>query len=124
MGDTGREARQQTLAELKEKSDLFFKEKQRVRAELDVLKKEQEKATEGREGFQQQRDALNEQIQAKIKERNTIRQERKDAETAYKAYLAQIRDLRQKRIQKEREERQKEYELRQVERKAEKLDEQ
>merc|ERR1712157_244935 len=35
-----------------------------------------------------------------------------------------IRDLRQKRIQEERKERQKEYELRQLERKAEKLDEQ
>merc|ERR1712174_164370 len=48
----------------------------------------------------------------------------KDASNAYRAYQAKIRELRQERIAKERAERQKEYEIRQLERKAEKLDEQ
>merc|ERR1712187_334976 len=60
----------------------------------------------------------------KIKERNVIRQERKEAEQAYRAYQAEIRKIKAERQAVERQERQKEYELRQLERKAEKLDEQ
>merc|ERR1712187_888636 len=60
----------------------------------------------------------------KIKERNVIRQERKEAEQAYRAYQAEIRKFKAERQAEERRERQKEYELRQLERKAEKLDEQ
>merc|ERR1719324_1131783 len=70
------------------------------------------------------REGLNEKIQAKIKERNEIRQERKEAEQAYRQYQAEIRKIRADRQAEERKERQKEYELRQLERKAEKLDEQ
>merc|ERR1719324_1619049 len=70
------------------------------------------------------REGLNEKIQAKIKERNEIRQERKEAEQAYRQYQAEIRKIRADRQAEERRERQKEYELRQLERKAEKLDQQ
>merc|ERR1711953_465611 len=67
---------------------------------------------------------MNEKIQAKIKERNEIGAEKKEAEQAYRAYQAEIRKIKAERQADERRERQKEYELRQLERKAEKLDEQ
>merc|ERR1711953_534153 len=67
---------------------------------------------------------MNEKIQAKIKERNEIGAEKKEAEQAYRQYQAEIRKIKAERQAEERKERQKEYELRQLERKAEKLDEQ
>merc|ERR1712048_445469 len=70
------------------------------------------------------RDDLLAKRQEKMKERVEIKDEWKKAERNYSAYQAELRKIRQERAAKERQERQKEYELRQLERKAEKLDEQ
>merc|ERR1712110_731379 len=64
------------------------------------------------------------QIQEKIKERNEIRRERKDAEDAHYKYKQEIRRVKQERAQEDRIKRQKEYEERKRVREADKLDEQ
>merc|ERR1712110_1252224 len=64
------------------------------------------------------------QIQEKIKERNEIRRERKDAEDAHYRYKQELRRVKQERAQEDRIKRQKEYEERKRTRDADKLDEQ
>merc|ERR1712187_15008 len=115
-GDKGLE-KKATIKELNEENAMYFLEKKKVSEQLKELNEERAKQTGDMPEFIKQREAINGKIQEKIKERNVIRQERKDAEQAYRAYQAE-------RQAEERKERQKEYELRQLERKAEKLDEQ
>merc|ERR1712228_1111456 len=71
-----------------------------------------------------EREELSRQIQEKIKERNEIRKERKDAEDAHYNYKQLIRRIKQERAQEERIKRQTEYEERKRLREADKLDEQ
>merc|ERR1712187_372828 len=71
-----------------------------------------------------QRDDLFAKVQEQKKAKKEIEDEWKQAERAYYAYQAELRKIKQERAAKEREERQKDYQLRQLERKAEKLDEQ
>merc|ERR1712217_542939 len=122
-GDKGLE-KKATIKELNEENAMYFMEKKKVSEQLKELNEERAKQTGDMPEFIKQREAINGKIQEKIKERNAIRQERKDAEQAYRAYQAEIRKIKAERQAEERRERQKEYELRQLERKAEKLDEQ
>merc|ERR1712187_107685 len=122
-GDKGQE-KKATIKELNEENAMYFMEKKKVSEQLKELNEERAKQTGDMPEFIKQREAINAKIQEKIKERNTIRQERKEAEQAYRAYQAEIRKIKAERQAEERRERQKEYELRQLERKAEKLDEQ
>merc|ERR1712187_947759 len=122
-GDKGLE-KKATIKELNEENAMYFLEKKKVSEQLKELNEERAKQTGDMPEFIKPREAINGKIQEKIKERNAIRQERKDAEQAYRAYQAEIRKIKAERQAEERKERQKEYELRQLERKAEKLDEQ
>merc|ERR1719473_2428028 len=69
----------------------------------------------------EQREALNKQVQEKIKERNTLRDEFRQAEREFNAYLAEVRNLRADRARAERDA---EYEKERRVRQAEKLEEQ
>merc|ERR1711981_351560 len=60
----------------------------------------------------------------KIKERNEIKKERKEAEDLHYKYKQEIRRVKQERAQEDRVKRQKEYEERKRLRDADKLDEQ
>merc|ERR1711981_857364 len=60
----------------------------------------------------------------KIKERNEIKKERKEAEDLHYKYKQEVRRLKQERAQEDRIKRQKEYEERKRLREADKLDEQ
>merc|ERR1712107_526781 len=101
-----------------------FAEKKKVSEQLKELNEARAQQTGDMPDLIKQREALNEKIQAQIKERNAIRAEKKEAEVKYREYQAEIRKIRAQRSAEEREQRQKEYELRQLERRAEKLDEQ
>merc|ERR1712232_806393 len=67
-------------------------------------------------------EELGKQIQEKIRERNEIRKERKEAEDAHYKYKQEIRRIKQERAQEDRIKRQKEYEERKRVREADKLD--
>merc|ERR1712187_1040493 len=110
------------MGELNEENAMYFLEKKKVSEQLKELNEERAKQTGDMPEFIKQREAINGKIQEKIKERNVIRQERKDADQAYREYQAEIRKLKAERQADERRERQKEYELRQREREAEKLE--
>merc|ERR1712232_814771 len=71
-----------------------------------------------------EREELGKQIQEKIRERNEIRKERKEAEDAHYRYKQEVRRVKQERAQEDRIKRQKEYEERKRLREADKLDEQ
>merc|ERR1712232_1216965 len=71
-----------------------------------------------------EREELSKQIQEKIRERNEIRKERKEAEDAHYKYKQELRRIKQERAQEDRIKRQKEYEERKRVREADKLDEQ
>eukprot|EP00933_Yihiella_yeosuensis_P082720 TRINITY_DN966_c0_g1_i3.p1 TRINITY_DN966_c0_g1~~TRINITY_DN966_c0_g1_i3.p1 ORF type:complete len:487 (+),score=214.34 TRINITY_DN966_c0_g1_i3:76-1461(+) len=72
----------------------------------------------------EQQKAIGEQIQAKIKERNEVRDAFRQEERAYNAHLQEIRKARQEKIAQERAERAKENETKRKMREVEKLDEQ
>merc|ERR1712176_1557818 len=76
------------------------------------------------DGFINERNELWTKCQEQKKIKKEIQDEWKQAERAYYQYQAELRKIKQERAAKERTERQKDYELRQLERKAEKLDEQ
>merc|ERR1719343_569057 len=113
-----------TLAALREENAMYFEEKKKVSAQLKELQDERTKVTDNIGEFIKEREELSAKYQTKIKERNDIKTERREAEQEYRAYEAKIRQIKQDRAHAERAERQKDYELRQLERKAEKLDEQ
>merc|ERR1712151_1385372 len=86
--------------------------------------RERASQTDGIGGFIKERDELWNKCQEQKKIKKEINDEWKQAERAHYAYQAELRKIKQERAAKERAERQKDYEIRQLERKAEKLDEQ
>merc|ERR1712151_894987 len=113
-----------TLAQLREENAMYLAEKNKVKELMQELTKERANQTGGLSDFFKQRDDLFAKVQEKKKARKEIEDEWKQAERAYYAYQAELRKIKQERAAKEREERQKDYQLRQLERRAEKLDEQ
>lgn len=101
-----------------------FLERQKVQEQLKALNQERNEKMGDMPELISQREALSKDIQDKIKERNAIRLERKQAEEAHYKYKVELRRIKAERGQQERIQRQKEYEERQRIRKAEKLDEQ
>merc|ERR1712217_874685 len=113
-----------TLAQLREENAQYLLEKNNVKQQLNELTEERASQTGGLTDFFKQRDDLFAKVQEQKKAKKEIEDEWKQAERAYYAYQAELRKIKQERAAKEREERQKDYQLRQLERKAEKLDEQ
>merc|ERR1719478_219942 len=72
----------------------------------------------------EKRQELNKQIGEKVKDRNALRDEFRQAEREYNAYLAEQRAIRAERAKKDREVRQAEWEERKKARDAEKAEEQ
>merc|ERR1719277_2234641 len=107
---------------------------EQVRNWLDAKKKVSEKMTELTEGRKAQlgdmpeqiarREKISEEIQAKIKERNDLRDEFRKQENEFKQALREKRDAQRAKWEEERNKRSAEYELRKKERAAEKLNEQ
>merc|ERR1719343_311626 len=122
-GDRG-QGEKATLAELREENAQYFLEKKKVHEQLKELTQERASQTDGVGEFMKQRDELWNKLQEQKKIKKEISDEWKQAERAHYAYQAELRKIKQERAAKERQERQKEYELRALERKAEKLDEQ
>merc|ERR1712014_317395 len=114
----------ETLAKLRDENAQYFLEKKKVQEALKELTQERASQTDGIGGFIKERDELWNKCQEQKKIKKEINEEWKQAERAYYAYQAELRKIKQERAAKERLERQKEYEIRQLERKAEKLDEQ
>merc|ERR1712113_681352 len=112
------------LAKLRDENTQYFLEKKKVQEALKELTQERASQTGGMDGFINERNELWTKCQEQKKIKKEINDEWKQAERAYYAYQAELRKIKQERAAKEREERQKEYDLRQLERKAEKLDEQ
>merc|ERR1712217_58294 len=113
-----------TLAQLREENAQYLLEKNNVKQQLNELTEERASQTGGLSDFFKQRDDLFAKVQEKKKARKEIEDEWKQAERAHYAYQAELRKIKQERAAKERAERQKDSEMRQLERKAEKLDEQ
>merc|ERR1712060_770029 len=72
----------------------------------------------------EERKALGEQVQEKIKEKNVVRDEFRAKEKEYYAYLAEVRKVRQEKYQEERKQWEKEREQQNKLKKAERLEEQ
>merc|ERR1712032_436888 len=121
--DTGKDQKT-SLADLREENAMYFAEKKKVSEQLKELTDERSKQTGGMDGLIKQRNDLYAKITEKRQEKSQIRDEWRKAEQAYKEYQNELRKIRQERSAKERQERQKEYELKQLERQVEKLDEQ
>merc|ERR1712048_1235470 len=122
-GDRGL-SEKETLAKLRDENAQYFLEKKKVQEALKELTQERATQTDGIDGFINERNELYTKVQEQKKIKKEINEEWKQAERAYYAYQAELRKIKQERAAKERLERQKEYEIRQLERKAEKLDEQ
>merc|ERR1712113_606603 len=112
------------LAKLRDENTQYFLEKKKVQEALKELTQERASQTGGMDGFINERNELWTKCQEQKKIKKEIQDEWKQAERAYYAYQAELRKIKQERAAKERTERQKDYEIRQLERKAEKLDEQ
>merc|ERR1712187_932521 len=123
MVDTGKDQKTM-IRELNETNAMFYAEKKKIQEQLKELQEARTQQTGGIGPLIQKRDECYAKIQEKRKEKAMIRAAWKEAEQAYKQYQTEIRKIKQERAAKERVERQKEYDLRQLERKAEKLDEQ
>jgi len=72
----------------------------------------------------EERDGISKQIGEKIKERNELRDAFREEERAFRDYQNELRQVRQKKAGEERDARQKEWNLKRLEREAEKLDDQ
>merc|ERR1712187_884325 len=72
----------------------------------------------------EERKALGEQVQEKIKEKNVVRDDYRAKEKEYYAYLAEVRKARQEQYQEERKQWEKEREQQNKLKKAERLEEQ
>jgi uncharacterized coiled-coil DUF342 family protein len=127
------------LSSFNSDSSLSLKEQvkeinEQVRNWLDAKKKVSEKMTELTEGRKAQlgdmpeqiarREKINEEIQAKIKERNDIRDEFRKQEKEFQQALREKRDAQRAKAEEERAKRNAEWEVRRKEREAEKLNEQ
>merc|ERR1712187_842647 len=93
MGDRGTNQKD-TLAALREENAMSFEEKQQVNEQLKALNEDNHKLQEGLGDFIKEREELNAKYQAKIKERNDIKAERREAEQEYRAYEAKIRQIK------------------------------
>merc|ERR1711879_765302 len=98
---------------LNEENAMYYAEKKKVQEQLKELSEARTQQTGDLPDLIKKREELSTQIQAKIKDRNAIRGERKEAEQAHRAYLAEVRELRQERLAEERKQAQKDSELRQ-----------
>merc|ERR1719462_1015198 len=72
----------------------------------------------------EERDEIGKQIQAKVAERNALRDDFRAKEREFNSYLAEQRALRREKMQAERDARQAEYDKSRRAKAAEKLDEQ
>jgi len=107
---------------------------EQVRNWLDAKKKVSEKMTELTESRKAQlgdmpdqiarREKISEEIQAKIKERNELRDDFRKQEREFQTALREKREAQRAKAEEERNKRSAEYELRRKEREAEKLNEQ
>lgn len=70
-----------------------------------------------------ERDEIGQKIQAKIKEKNELRDEFRSSEREFNNYLGELRRVRQEKAMEERAAREKDYRLRQLAKEADKLDE-
>eukprot|EP00928_Gymnodinium_smaydae_P085836 TRINITY_DN694_c0_g2_i1.p2 TRINITY_DN694_c0_g2~~TRINITY_DN694_c0_g2_i1.p2 ORF type:complete len:417 (-),score=167.58 TRINITY_DN694_c0_g2_i1:93-1157(-) len=107
-----------------EKFGSYLEEKKKVSEQLKELQASRTQQTGDLPDLLAQKEELSKQIQEKIKERNVIKAERRQAEQEYYKYEAEVRKIRQERAQEERKAREKEWQDQQRQRKADKLDEQ
>merc|ERR550537_142124 len=123
LDDKGKGLKEQ-LKDVGEQMGQVFAERQKVSEQLKALNDERNSKMGDLPDLINEREELSKQIQEKIKERNGIRTERKQAEDAHYKYKAEIRKIKQERAAEERIKRQKEWEERKRLREADKLDEQ
>merc|ERR1719215_139946 len=107
-----------------EKFGVYLEEKKKVSEQLKELNELRSKQTGDLPDILAQREELGKQIGEKIKERNIIKAERRQAEQEYYKYEGEVRKMRQERAQEERKLREKEWQDQKRQREASKLDEQ
>merc|ERR1712183_809920 len=123
LDDKGKGLKEQ-LKETGEQMSYIFQERAKISEQLKALNEERNSKMGGLPDLINEREELGKQIQDKIKDRNQIRAERKEAEDAHYKYKQELRRLKAARAQEDREKRQKEYGERKRLRDADKLDEQ
>merc|ERR1712048_528285 len=82
-GDRGLE-KKATVKELNEENAQYFMEKKAVSEKLNELQDSRAQQTGDMPELIKQREGLNSQIQEKIKEKNSIKQEKREADQAYR----------------------------------------
>ncbi|CAK0905546.1 unnamed protein product, partial [Prorocentrum cordatum] len=121
--DAGGSNVKETLQKISENIRTWMQAKAEVLEERKALEKEYEGKL-GDQNVYEERNKLNEQIRAKMEERNGIRDAFREEEKKYKEAMWKKKQEQQERYAAEREARQKEYEERNRQRRAEKVDEQ
>merc|ERR1712110_1388185 len=123
MDDRGKGLKEQ-LKETGDQMSYIFQERAKISEQLKALNEERNSKMGDLPDLINEREELGKQIQEKIKARNEIRAERKEAEDAHYKYKQELRKIKQDRAAQERVARQKEYEERKRLREADNLDEQ
>merc|ERR1719223_2402474 len=106
--DRGRPTREK-MKEVSEAIGLLLVEKKQVSEKLKALNESRANTAGDLPELIKMRTEANELIQAQIKARNDLRQERKEQEQKYWKYQQELREARQVRAQEERQKRQEEY---------------
>merc|ERR1712039_626864 len=99
-----------TIQEINAAMAKHREEKKGIQEKLGKIKEQREAKFGDVPKWYEERKALGEQVQEKIKEKNVIRDEFRAKEKEYYAYLAEVRKARQARQQEERDAWQKERE--------------
>merc|ERR1712125_91500 len=107
LDDKGKGLKEQ-LKETGDQMSYIFQERAKISEQLKALNEERNSKMGDLPDLIGEREELSKQIQEKIRERNAIRAERKEAEDAHYRYKQELRKVKQERAQEDRIQRQKE----------------